>query len=236
MLASLKYDGRVKPLNRASVVGFVLLFAGSTLAQINAAPPSVTSLGFGGRAINGTPPSVTSLGPRGYTPGFNPAFPNSHPTFGVGPNNGHHHHRNGSGAVYAIPYAYPYYGYYDSGEDANASEDEQYNGGPTMFDRRGPGPAVPPSAQNYSGNDIRTPAVADAVQPEEPPAQNQPETVLVFKDGHQLEVANYAIVGQTLYDLTDGHRRRIPLSDLDLDATSKQNDERGVDFQLPSGS
>ena len=74
------------------------------------------------------------------------------------------------------------------------------------------------------------------MQPEEPPAQNQPETVLVFKDGHQLEVANYAIVGQTLYDLTDGHRRRIPLSDLDLDATSKQNDERGVDFQLPSGS
>jgi len=58
----------------------------------------------------------------------------------------------------------------------------------------------------------------------------------VFKDGHQLEVENYAIVGSTLYDLTEGQRRKIPLSDLDLDATTKQNDERGIDFQVPSGS
>jgi hypothetical protein len=58
--------------------------------------------------------------------------------------------------------------------------------------------------------------------------------VLVFKDGHQVEVANYAIVGNTLYDLSGGHRQKISLADLDLNATAKQNDDRGIDFQLPA--
>jgi hypothetical protein len=48
-----------------------------------------------------------------------------------------------------------------------------------------------------------------------------------------LEVGNYAIVGATLFDLTPGHSRKIPISDLDLEATRQQNDARGVIFQLP---
>jgi hypothetical protein len=77
------------------------------------------------------------------------------------------------------------------------------------------------------------PEPAPASQPEVTPAPDQPQTVLVFKDGHQLEVANYAIVGSTLYDLTEGRRHKIALTDLDLTATSKQNDDRGIDFQVP---
>jgi hypothetical protein len=46
-------------------------------------------------------------------------------------------------------------------------------------------------------------------------------------------VNNYAIVSQTLYDLTSGHPRKIALADLDLPATEKQNDDHGVTFQLP---
>ena len=38
-----------------------------------------------------------------------------------------------------------------------------------------------------------------------------------------------------LYDLTPGHRAKIALADLDLTATAKQNDDRGIDFQLPVG-
>ena len=67
-----------------------------------------------------------------------------------------------------------------------------------------------------------------------PAVPDQPRTVLIFKDGHQLEVQNYAIVGAMLYDLTPGHRAKIALADLDLTATSKQNDDRGIDFQLPA--
>ena len=103
-----------------------------------------------------------------------------------------------------------------------------------MFDRRGPG-AEPAAYPSRVRNDSPQPDSASdpASQPETTPAPDQPQTVLVFKDGHQLEVANYAIVGSTLYDLTGGHRQKIALADLDLTATAKQNDDRGIDFQLP---
>jgi hypothetical protein len=38
-----------------------------------------------------------------------------------------------------------------------------------------------------------------------------------------------------LFDLTPGHPRRVALSELDINATQKQNDDRGVDFKLPTG-
>jgi len=247
MFRRLEYDGIVKRLNRAIVLASATLVLGilvipSAAAQINAAPPSATSLGFGGRAINGTPPSVTSLGPLGYTPGFNPAFPHSRPSLGVSPtppSEGHHHHHHRNGVLpsrwgvgyYAVPY-----GYYDQGDEAaDEQTDDQYNGGPTIFDRRGSG-RVPRPPETISVEHAPVESASVAPQPEAPPAPDQPQTVLVFKDGHQLEVENYAIVGSTLYDLTEGQRRKIPLSDLDLDATTKQNDERGIDFQVPSGS
>ena len=47
---------------------------------------------------------------------------------------------------------------------------------------------------------------------------------------------NYAIVGSTLYDLSGGKRRKIPLADLDLKVTAQQNDDRGVDFEVPTSS
>jgi len=250
MLGKIEYDLFVRRVNRAIGAGLalVLLALGfvalstSANAQINGMPASVTSPGFGGRQVNGVAPSVTSLGPRGYTP--------ASPTCcfrGVSPPNGvatshsnsnfHHRPRNGNlswGGVYAAPY----YGYYDSGDDvASDSPGDSYNGGPTIFDRRGSGAPAPPTyparASNY--NERGQPADPTS-QDETASASDQPQTVLVFKDGHQVEVANYAIVGSTLYDLSSGHRQKIALNDLDLSATAKQNDDRGVDFQLPSTS
>jgi len=235
-----EYDGVMNRLNRAAVTAFGLVLVGLlgtsvALAQIHGAPPSVTSMGFGGHPFSGISPSVTSIGPRGFT--FNPAIPSSRPWFGIPQNQSfgnrpHHHPRFPQGSVgyYGLPY-YGYYGngYYDNGSDAQnyASEDE-YNGGPTMFDRRGPGYAPrPPEPERRSE--------ANAAPPEAEPEPSTP-TVLVFKDGHQLEVENYAIVGATLYDLTEGHRRRVALSDLDLSSTAKQNDDRGIDFHLPAGT
>jgi hypothetical protein len=60
-----------------------------------------------------------------------------------------------------------------------------------------------------------------------------PVTVLVFRDEHKQEVHNYAIVGQTLWNFNPQHTQKIPLSDLDIPATTKANDERGVDFRVP---
>jgi hypothetical protein len=64
-------------------------------------------------------------------------------------------------------------------------------------------------------------------------SEPEPATVLVFKDKHSEEVQNYAVVGNTLWIFTEDHARKIPLSDLDIPATQKANDDHGVDFQLP---
>jgi hypothetical protein len=58
-------------------------------------------------------------------------------------------------------------------------------------------------------------------------------TVLIFRDRHQKEVTNYAIVGQNLLDLTPQHHEKIPLANLDLPATIKANDDRGASFRVP---
>ncbi len=62
-----------------------------------------------------------------------------------------------------------------------------------------------------------------------------PRTLLIFKDGRQLEVSNYAIMGSNLY-LFAGERRKISLVDLDLNATRKANDDRGIEFRIPDPS
>jgi hypothetical protein len=58
-------------------------------------------------------------------------------------------------------------------------------------------------------------------------------TVLVFRDQHQQEVENYAIYGSTLLVLNEQTAKKIPLAQLDLEATRKINDERGVEFAVP---
>lgn len=61
-----------------------------------------------------------------------------------------------------------------------------------------------------------------------------PTTALVFRDQHVEEVKNYAIAGGTLWVLNDHQAgKKIPLAQLDLAATAKMNDDRGVDFQVP---
>ena len=225
-----EYDEGVRRENRATAAGFgvlaLLLSVSLAQAQIHGTPPSVTSMGFGGRAINGTRPSVTSRGPHGYTPGFNrPSSGGSRPGFG----NPNHRPRYPWGSVGY--YGVPYYGYYGDGYYDNGNYD---NG---------------PAAENYAPEDGYSGGQVQAYVPRPPesandanssaapgPADQSPPTVLVFKDGHQLEVEDYAIVGTTLYDLTEGHRRKVALSDLDLTATLKENDDRGIDFHLPASA
>jgi hypothetical protein len=251
MLRRTEYDFSVRLLNRAIGAGLAVVVlalglvavSASAKAQVNGMPASVTSPGFGGRQVNGVAPSVTSLGPRGYTPnsptccfrGTTPpkGFTTSHP------NPDFRHHAYNGNLAWGGVYAAPYYGYYDSGADvANDPSGDQYSGGPTIFDRRGSGAAPAPSA-SYPARPNSYRAQNQPTDPsgqDDASASDQPQTVLVFKDGHQVEVANYAIVGSTLYDLSSGHRLKIALNDLDLSATAKQNDDRGIDFQVPSKS
>lgn len=229
MFYSPEYHGSMRHLISASVVALGLsLLPLSAHAQINGAPASVTSPGFGGRAVNGTAPSVTSLGPRGYSSNSRVTFSTTVPNRR---HDGEHRHRHRDSRfdwplLYAVPVPYTVD---EAAADDNTDDDADYQGGPTIFDRRGSGARsyVPPV------NDISSPHSENSGDSLSDPAPAQDPTLLVFKDGHKLEVGNYAIVGATLFDLTPGHPRRIAIADLDLDATRKQNDDRGVVFQLP---
>jgi hypothetical protein len=66
-----------------------------------------------------------------------------------------------------------------------------------------------------------------------PPEDKTPATVFIFKDGHQLETKNYAIMGSTLFDFSGKLVKKIQLDDLDPTATVKANDDRGVQVKLP---
>ena len=80
-------------------------------------------------------------------------------------------------------------------------------------------------------------AVSSYTQPSSPPQragqQESTPAVLLFRDGRSMEVRNYAIIGETLWVLDEKVATKIPLSDLDLDATQKENRSRGVRFRIP---
>jgi hypothetical protein len=217
-------------------------------AQVNGVPPSVTSMGFGGKFVNGVAPSVTSMGRDGYGNGLPflgnccanylwPANPNAILT------THHRHRRNRDSATVGIiepvyiPYAIPYAPQDDDEED---SADNSYDDGTD------PPPVVARTRKSYAHGDPGTDGITSEARAQGVtsqlgssqvvPAQlvsSQPATLLVFKDRHQSDVVNYAIVGDTLFDFGGGRTKKIPLTDLDLSATHKANDDRGIDFEIP---
>src|SRR5229473_5922495 len=72
-----------------------------------------------------------------------------------------------------------------------------------------------------------------ALQPRPPVEDRTATTILVFRDGRRSEVQNYAIVGQTLWMFTEQRSRKVPVSDIDVNATKKVNADRGVEFRPP---
>lgn len=221
---------------------------GNGIAQ-RGVPASVTSFGFGGHpGFHGVPASVTSQG-FGASNNFR-GVPGHVTSFGFGARNGFHerpfeHGRRRIHRPFAVyspyygGYAYaPYtYSYYLNDEDYSDSAAYQAPAGDYREDdyrdndyRRDDGRQV--LDEDYRAELTRPTEKSSEHSPE--PVVSQPSTVLIFKDGHQQEVSNYAIVGGTLYDLSAGYSKKLQLEDLDLTATTKENDQRGVEFQLPT--
>ncbi len=68
-----------------------------------------------------------------------------------------------------------------------------------------------------------------------------PPAVLVFHDGHKEEVSEYTIMSGTIYSKADywttgSWTRKIQIVDLDLPATLRLNQKRGLKFVLPASS
>jgi hypothetical protein len=71
-----------------------------------------------------------------------------------------------------------------------------------------------------------------AATPQSPVEDKSPATVFIFKDGHQMETKNYAIMGGTLFDFSGKMLKKIQIDELDSAATIKANDDRGVVMKL----
>jgi hypothetical protein len=216
------------------LLSFCLAFYGAAgspaHAQVNGVAPLVTSMAFGGSNVpRGIKPSVTSLGPNGSANSvfgasnfFLPANP---------PRSFEHQHRRkdkdrehdknradfpvGVLEPVYVPFAVPY-----AQETDDDDSPDDYVHAPSAWDVD--------AASRYSMD-------RDSAMSEDPVIP-QPSTVLVFRDGHQSDVLNYAIVGDTLFDFADGRTKKILLADLDLPATRKANYDKGVDFQIPVSS
>jgi hypothetical protein len=78
-------------------------------------------------------------------------------------------------------------------------------------------------SQPSEDNEIQAPA---------PVEDKTPATVFIFKDGHQLETKNYAIMGGTLFDFSSKVLKKIQMDEIDSAATLKANDDRGVVMKL----
>jgi hypothetical protein len=204
----------------------------------------------------GVPASVTSLGPHGYSGGpclgvlgcTNPNFQatvnfqSGTVQIGHGANRGGHHHRNGGAgyaAGYGYAYGYPYPVVVVPADEGPAADEEDQAEPPaqTIYERR---PHVRPAPNPTPAEPVAEP---EPVQEEQsvakhhnmsPVADDAVPVVLVFKDGHTQEIKNYAIVGDTLYDLGAMVAHKIKMADVDVKTTIQKNEDRGVEFSVPA--
>ncbi len=142
-------------------------------------------------------------------------------------------------AVYPYALSYPFW--WDDSEDMVEQPAPQPQPIVIVVDRaqQQPAPAPQPAqiieregdryVQRGSGSPLSpAPAVPKKIEPPPPPA------VLILRDGRKLEVTDYAITGDTFYDLSGGRTHRIAVADINLPATQKANEARGINLSLPS--
>jgi len=134
-------------------------------------------------------------------------------------------------------YPYGYCGSYGDGLDCDTGSQDQDQDSYGAYYQA---PASPDSYAENSGlqRDVQTlNGKIDRLQADVEARNRKPDvepaTALVFRDQHVEEVHNYAISGGNLWVINDSAAKKIPLAQLDIAATVKMNDDRGVDFQVP---
>lgn len=146
------------------------------------------------------------------------------------------------------PYFYP--GYYDYTDNYDSYQSPppppSVQAAPPPQSTK-PEPSPEPVLLELQGNRwVRVSSFQTTSEQPAPPREKDavPEAIapaiLVFRDGHREEVSSYSIIGPVIYAKGDywasGHwTRTIQIADLDIPLTLKQNRDRGVKFELPSG-
>ena len=170
--------------------------------------------------------------------------------------NRHHSRNNGYGGYGGGYVYYNPYGYYDTGSmdqpqpAANNYEQPVDDEGPglTVFEHRrdyqliGDSPQYQRERQEQqrladARGDEKSAEKKDDVTAVAAPPEEVISTILIFRDGSHREIRNYALMGNGIYDLSvkaGQGKMKILLADLDIPATIAANDQRGIDFKVPS--
>lgn len=145
------------------------------------------------------------------------------------------------------PYYYPFLDYGDTGYDyppedsgADAAAQSSYMQNvlgaqvqqlsaevEQLREQQGPGVPQAP-AYNESG-----PPPSPSTQNEEPPI---PPITIVLRNGQQFHVKNYAVMDQTFWDFTQQPARKIPVSSIDIPASTRATEASGAEFPQIAGS
>lgn len=150
---------------------------------------------------------------------------------------------------YGAPYFYS--DYYEPYQEEYARPEPPAQPAPVMQVRNEPLPD--PVLLELRGNQwvrvttfTQVPGEGTAVETKNRPEQRlaEPEkslpAVLIYRDGHSEEISSYSIIGRVIYAKADywsngAWTRNIQVADLDIPATLRENEQRGVKFELPSG-
>lgn len=197
--------------------------------------------GFGHAAVAPT---------RGFMPRSSPRLsPMNHRTFVGGgfhssSSNVHggryHHHGH---RYYFSRYGYGNYGYYpgyysyypnyplfgdtyDVGNDSYAQQNYQFQQELSDLTHE------VQRLREEQGERTLPPPVSPAPQTQSSAVPPQ-STTLVFRNGKTQTVDNYAIADGTLWLFTKQRATKIPLSQVDVAATQKANEDQGIVFQVP---
>jgi hypothetical protein len=154
----------------------------------------------------------------------------------------HHHgfHTRGFARFASYPYYTPYYGWYGGLWDWDSSsydsrDDYQRYVAQTSDEMNRLANEVQQLREERDYAQYAQPAPPPAPQPTAQAAmQESLPVVVVFLDKHIQEVKNYAVANEMLVVLDGNRRTKFPLADIDLAATMKLNDERGVNFDIPN--
>lgn len=223
-------------------------FAGDGRGAATAAIPSSTAFGMGatigGRAAY---PSSTAIGAGAPTRSAlrsTGGYYNSSGGYYSNSNRGNANSRGGYGRrgdYRNIPFAYALSPYYYPSLDYGSAP---YGGGPEdmPYDPSLDSALV---TQNLLGEQVQrltaeieqlkyaqqqgamqSPMVAQNTQPPEPVI---PVTV-VLRSGQKLQVQNYAVMGNTFWDFSKQPARKIPISSIDLSASSQATAANGGEF------
>jgi hypothetical protein len=161
--------------------------------------------------------------------------------------------------LFPIPYFYPYYDDYDREPEAPAPQVVVMQSPPAAAPAPEASAPVPeplllewqgdhwvritnygqPATRLQPGESNLRSVAPGHKSPVQPPSELAP-AVLVFRDGRKEEVSSYTIVNGTMYTKADywtsgSWTKKIQIADLDLPATLRLNQERGVKFALPAG-